>query len=56
MKTVIGRPLLLVGCAILAISGCGSGVPTPSPAAVTQLAVGLGYIPSVQFAPLSFER
>jgi putative riboflavin transport system substrate-binding protein len=46
--------LLVVGALVLALTGCNSGVATPSPnpnPVVTKLTVGLGYIPSVQFAP-----
>ena len=48
---MIRRSLLVVGVLILAVVGCNSGSANPSPASVTNLTVGLGYIPSVQFAP-----
>jgi len=49
---VTRRPALLVAvaAAVLAIAGCTGGT-SPSPSARTPLVVGLGFIPSVQFAP-----
>lgn len=51
MNPLFHRPLLVFGAVIFAVAGCASGVPTPSPGPLTKLIVGLGYIPSVQFAP-----
>jgi NitT/TauT family transport system substrate-binding protein len=42
------RVALLVGALVLSAAGCAS--PQPSPSAPAKLVVGLGYIPSVQFA------
>ena len=39
-----------VGLVALVVSACGAAA-TPSPAVLTKLTVGLGYIPSIQFAP-----
>ncbi len=39
-----------VGLVALIVSACGAAA-TPSPAALTKLTVGLGYIPNIQFAP-----
>jgi NitT/TauT family transport system substrate-binding protein len=47
------RRLPLIGAilAALLLAGCGGAASSPTPAASTPLTVGLGYIPSVQFAP-----
>ncbi|HKG56551.1 MAG TPA: ABC transporter substrate-binding protein [Candidatus Limnocylindrales bacterium] len=48
------RSIPVIGLvALLALAGCGTGSTTPAPSAPgsTSLTVGLGYIPSVQFAP-----
>ena len=47
----VGR-LLLVGALFFVVLGCSTpgASPTPSAAPLTRLTVGLGYIPSVQFA------
>lgn len=42
--------VIAVGLAGLVVAAC-SAAATPSPAALTKLTVGLGYIPHVQFAP-----
>ena len=50
------RPFAALAALALIVVGCGSATPTPSPATPTPssapvaLTVGLGYIPSVQFA------
>ena len=46
------RPAALAALALIAVlaAGCGIGTASPSPGR-TALTVGLGYIPSVQFAP-----
>jgi NitT/TauT family transport system substrate-binding protein len=46
------RRLPLIGALAVALlaAACGGGGSTPTPAASTALTVGLGYIPSVQFA------
>ena len=44
------RPVLLVAAALFALAACAGGA-SPSPSARTSLVVGLGFIPSVQFAP-----
>ncbi|MEO8625409.1 MAG: ABC transporter substrate-binding protein [Candidatus Limnocylindrales bacterium] len=45
----MGRLHLAVVSVVLLVIGCGPGAPTAAP--LTKLSVGLGYIPSVQFAP-----
>jgi NitT/TauT family transport system substrate-binding protein len=50
---LIRRPFsafFVIGLAAVLAAGCGTGTATPS-AGHTSLTVGLGYIPSVQFAP-----
>ena len=57
-RRIPGRPRLLLGVLAVIAAACGGaatptpGAPTPSPTPVTpvKLTVGLGYIPSVQFA------
>lgn len=57
-RRIRGRPGLLLGLLAVIAAACGGsathtpGAPTPSPTPVTpvELTVGLGYIPSVQFA------
>jgi putative riboflavin transport system substrate-binding protein len=44
------RPLAIAMAVALAVPACGSNATSP-PSARTKLAVGLGFIPSVQFAP-----
>jgi NitT/TauT family transport system substrate-binding protein len=44
------RIVLAFGAAVALVAAACSGASSPSPSAVTKLAVGLGYIPSVQFA------
>lgn len=41
---------IAIGAALVAGCAAGAGSPAPSPSAPTKLVVGLGYIPSVQFA------
>ena len=59
LKTVSRTPVRLAGAAlalVLAVAACGGSTPTiapttaPTTAPATPLTVGLGYIPSVQFA------
>jgi NitT/TauT family transport system substrate-binding protein len=42
--------VVTVGLVAFVAAACGAAA-TPSPAALTKLTVGLGYIPSIQFAP-----
>jgi NitT/TauT family transport system substrate-binding protein len=48
MEVNVRRLCLVVVSAALLVVGCGPGAPTTAP--LTKLTVGLGYIPSVQFA------
>jgi NitT/TauT family transport system substrate-binding protein len=45
---IVRRSFLAVVSVVVLVVGCGRGAPTAAP--LTQLTVGLGYIPSVQFA------
>jgi putative riboflavin transport system substrate-binding protein len=46
----LGRSLVAILALVLAAGACGPGL-TPTPSARAKLTVGLGFIPSVQFAP-----
>jgi putative riboflavin transport system substrate-binding protein len=51
VKPRLVRSLIASLAVMVAIAACGQGSATPSPSGRTKLTVGLGFIPSVQFAP-----